>query len=160
MDPGEARTRALADILAAEDTPCPNCGYNLRGLTGDRCPECNQRLEIAVRLAEDRLCMLIFTIITLCIGSAPLLCLLMIAVIAFSSSRGRMTGSELWWIVLIPGIFGPLLGVGAGFLASARGRRWFRRLPDGQADALSIASALTVILLAVAYFSKMIHEIG
>jgi len=35
-DPPSRRSVHLAD----RDTPCAACGYNLRGLTGDRCPEC------------------------------------------------------------------------------------------------------------------------
>ncbi len=29
----------------AQDIFCQDCGYNLRGLTGDRCPECGRSLE-------------------------------------------------------------------------------------------------------------------
>ena len=25
---------------SADDLYCPDCGYNLRGITSDRCPEC------------------------------------------------------------------------------------------------------------------------
>ena len=28
--------------LITEDIDCPNCGYNLRGLTSDRCPRDNE----------------------------------------------------------------------------------------------------------------------
>ncbi|MGH7133441.1 MAG: hypothetical protein ACREJO_16035 [Phycisphaerales bacterium] len=41
--------------LADRDVPCPSCSYSLRALTTDRCPECNQQLVLAVRLAEPRL---------------------------------------------------------------------------------------------------------
>ena len=41
--------------LADRDVPCPSCHYSLRALTTDRCPECNQQLVLAVRLAEPRL---------------------------------------------------------------------------------------------------------
>jgi hypothetical protein len=32
----------LRDNLADRDSPCPGCGYSLRGLTGDTCPECGK----------------------------------------------------------------------------------------------------------------------
>ena len=36
----------LTEYLASRDEACPGCGYNLRGLVGDRCPECNQQLRV------------------------------------------------------------------------------------------------------------------
>ncbi len=45
----------LRDYLATRDVPCPACGYNLRGLTSGRCPECNLEVVLTVRLAEPRL---------------------------------------------------------------------------------------------------------
>ena len=39
--------------LDGRDVPCPKCGYNLRGTTGDACPECGLKivLEVAGRRA-------------------------------------------------------------------------------------------------------------
>ena len=34
--------------LAERDEACPGCGYNLRGLSGERCPECARELVLAV----------------------------------------------------------------------------------------------------------------
>lgn len=53
--PTEPRRAALARHLAEFDESCPSCGYSLRALTGDRCPECNQGLVLRVGLAEPRL---------------------------------------------------------------------------------------------------------
>lgn len=36
----------LRDFLAAHDAPCPNCGYNLRGIATSTCPECNRSLQL------------------------------------------------------------------------------------------------------------------
>lgn len=46
---------ALRDYLATHDDPCPSCGYCLRGLTTDVCPECRERLVLCVRPAETKL---------------------------------------------------------------------------------------------------------
>jgi hypothetical protein len=40
--------RGLRHYLAQYDAPCPGCGYNLRGLTGDTCPECGDALRLGV----------------------------------------------------------------------------------------------------------------
>ncbi len=34
--------------LAGRDLPCPRCGYNLRGLGGDGCPECGLQFAPAI----------------------------------------------------------------------------------------------------------------
>src|SRR6267154_1944148 len=56
MDESATPTREeqLRLYLAEHDEPCPGCAYNLRGLTGTRCPECNQELAMRVGLAKPR----------------------------------------------------------------------------------------------------------
>lgn len=41
--PGDI-AKALCEHLKAHDHPCPSCGYNLRGISSDVCPECGLRL--------------------------------------------------------------------------------------------------------------------
>lgn len=64
----EAHDPFLVQYLAERDTPCPGCGYNLRGLEQDRCPECGERLELRIGLAEARLAQFIGGLIGLAAG--------------------------------------------------------------------------------------------
>ena len=43
-----------SETLIEHDLPCPNCGYNLRGLPGEiaECPECGRRWDAALLLAN------------------------------------------------------------------------------------------------------------
>lgn len=38
----------LVTFLATRDVECPSCRFNLRGLTTNRCPECNALLQLTV----------------------------------------------------------------------------------------------------------------
>ena len=44
----EEEARLLAAFLETRDVKCPLCGYNLRGLTSGRCPECGEGLRLQV----------------------------------------------------------------------------------------------------------------
>lgn len=61
----ERHADLLLELLAREDVACPNCGYNLRGLTSDRCPECHQALTVRVALTEPTLAPFLFGLIGL-----------------------------------------------------------------------------------------------
>jgi hypothetical protein len=58
----------LINYLANRDTPCPLCGYNLRGLQRAACPECNQVLVLRVDLAEHFVRAFVFAIVGLGAG--------------------------------------------------------------------------------------------
>jgi hypothetical protein len=55
----------VAHLLAyvrERDVPCPLCGYNLRDLTGPRCPECRHDLVLAVGVTRPHFLWLLVTI--------------------------------------------------------------------------------------------------
>jgi len=59
----------LRQFLAFRDVPCPVCGYNLRDLLGDRCPECGDQLLLRVNTVEPRLAAVTTGLIGLSIGT-------------------------------------------------------------------------------------------
>ena len=101
----------LATYLAERDDACPGCGYNLRGLTGTRCPECNQELRLQVGLSDAHLTWFIFGLVG--IGMSLGFCALLLAWVAFmityrSGGPQRrdillltagviVAGALLWW---------------------------------------------------------------
>jgi len=46
---GAAHSFGLSEFLADRDVPCPGCGYNLRGVATDKCPECGAVLELEIK---------------------------------------------------------------------------------------------------------------
>lgn len=46
--PGSLLTSLLTSFLAERDAPCPGCGYNLRGNTDGRCPECGATITLGI----------------------------------------------------------------------------------------------------------------
>jgi hypothetical protein len=58
----------LIEFLSRNDAPCPRCGYSLRNLTADRCPECGDRLRLQVGLVEPRLGAFIASLIACGLG--------------------------------------------------------------------------------------------
>ena len=95
----------LVRFLAERDVPCPGCTYNLRGLTSDRCPECNQPLTLSVRLVDPKMGAFLFAVIG--IGMALGFCtlVLMWGLIQGAPKRelvplwiGTGVGSVLLWL--------------------------------------------------------------
>ena len=59
----------LRQFLHGRDVTCPGCRYNLRDLTGDRCPECGQAIVLHLQLAEPRQAALLTGLIGLSAGA-------------------------------------------------------------------------------------------
>ena len=59
----------LGRFLHGRDVACPGCGYNLRDLPGDRCPECGQEIVLHLQLAEPRQAALLAGLIGLSAGA-------------------------------------------------------------------------------------------
>lgn len=119
-------TAALRDYLAHRDVPCPGCGYNLRGLGGAACPECNQTLELTVRLTEGRIGQLILAIVGLAIGAGAGGLLLLVVIIVSLAKSDFPRGSAGFLLIWLPAMAAGCLGPPLLWLCARRGRAWFR----------------------------------
>lgn len=114
----------LRSFLEHADVPCPGCGYNLRGLQTDHCPECRQELTLRVTLAEPKLGPWITGLVGLSCGIGfNGLILSAWFVMSQFSARGRSIPRE----VLLAGVF-PLILLAALLAAWIRWGSALRRL--------------------------------
>ncbi|RMH12931.1 MAG: hypothetical protein D6695_05405 [Planctomycetota bacterium] len=99
----------LRKYLADQDTPCPGCSYNLRGLQSNHCPECGEALVLRVGLAEPNLAAFLAGLIGLAAGVGfhgfLLLWVLYMAVSQFSILWAQMLPSFVGLMVGLVGLF-------------------------------------------------------
>ena len=118
----------LQSFLADRDEPCPNCRYNLRGLTGNVCPECQQELSLRVGMTDTAWKSLVTTIVGLTFGGGAF-CAVLIAVLVTNVVYGESGGlSRFKWFVYYPLTVAIVFGTSIVLLTRLGGRRWFRSL--------------------------------
>ncbi|MBP7748076.1 MAG: hypothetical protein KA383_18330 [Phycisphaerae bacterium] len=118
------RATLLTQFLAGHDTPCPVCRYNLRDLTGDRCPECGAPLQLSVGSMQAR-----FGVFLL--AKTPLLMTLALALAIYGICLGEGLPPTHLWSVWATMFLGPLEGLAAVWLYRKR-VGFMRRRPAGQ----------------------------
>lgn len=129
----------LRQFLAERDALCPNCGYNLRGLTGDRCPECNEPLVLKVGLSEPKLAEWMVGLVGVGMSTGFCLIVLLWGIVAHFQ-RGGVRRDEL-----IPLVVGALLGAVLLLYWGRFGRRTLSRIgPNGRWPLVIILIALGV----------------
>ena len=84
--------------MADRDEPCPRCGYNLRMLAGDRCPECGDALVLRVGLAEPRMAGSMALVAACCLGAGG--SALFIAVAVSAAPRDCWQDTPAAWALL------------------------------------------------------------
>lgn len=99
----------LKEYLAARDVACPGCGYNLRGLTTGRCPECAEHLELRVASHDPRPGAFIAGIVALASGAGFSGLLLVYALVRIALSGGRNVLPGFLIIVSINAVIETLL---------------------------------------------------
>lgn len=128
----------LKTYLAERDVACPACGYNLRGLASEACPECRQPLRLEVMLERPITKAWFATIIPLWIvGGGSTIAMLIVFLVAGGKIirdllrlfRGRGGDEFLWMLIVYPTIVAIVLTPAAWQLSRAKGRRWFATTP-------------------------------
>jgi len=147
-----AEADLLREFLAGRDVSCPACGYNLRDLVGDVCPECGDRIKLSVRLTEPRQASLIAGLIALSAGAGMNVLLLIYAIIVTLFLRSM--GGELGKFVTINIVEGTVMGV--MLLAWVHEWNRVRRLPPTQRWGL-VSCCCAATLIDVVVFTVVIH---
>jgi hypothetical protein len=111
----------LIRYLADREEPCPNCDYNLRGLTGGTCPECGLELMLRVGLVEPRLALWLAGLVPLAM-TFGLGSLMLAVAVAYSAMRRGGPDGAFW-----PYFIGMSIVSGLALLIWMRGRSRFRR---------------------------------
>lgn len=80
----------LRAFLADQSAECPGCKYDLRGLMGKQCPECNQELQLRVGLVEPKMRLWLTGLVVLAagVGFSGLLLLYLLVSIMFRPGGG------------------------------------------------------------------------
>jgi len=136
----------LAAFLAERDAPCPGCGYNLRGLTTGRCPECDRELTLEIRLVEPRLGPWVAAVVgaSVMAGFHTLLACYFLWMSVVRTFGPRI--SEVWPLF----IFSPL---GFGLLAVlVRRRRAYTGLSWAGGALIAAGVVLAAVVSAVVFF--------
>lgn len=55
QNPANRESELLRLYLAGRNTRCPNCGYDIRDLASDTCPECREWLMLTLRGPEPKM---------------------------------------------------------------------------------------------------------
>lgn len=142
----------LRHFLGGRDVQCPGCGYNLRDLPGDRCPECGQGLALRLQLAEPRLGAMIAGLVGLSAGAGLNGLLLIYLAMQVLVLRRVDTASGMGTFLVLN--LAGLAVQGSSLAAWLWGWRRIRRLPAPVQRSMAVAAwvmtLLNIILFSVA----------
>jgi hypothetical protein len=137
--------------LAGREEPCPKCGYNLRDLTGDRCPECGDALVLRVQLVEPKLAAMLTGLVGLSAGFG-LNALLLIYFVIVSFLRGPSGGMGTFLVVNSVG----LVAQGAALAWWLRAWSRIRKLP-GRTRWWLAAGCCALSMANIVFFSLLVN---
>jgi hypothetical protein len=144
--PQPAERDWLIEFLHDRDVSCPLCGYNLRKLFSDRCPECGREIRLNVLPVELPLRAWIFTIIPL--GASAGMGVFVLAIIiqeGWPPARMLLLSIPLvYFLISIP-----------LFAALFFGRRIFLAFKPALQGAFASISLILLILALLLFFAGL-----
>jgi hypothetical protein len=114
----------LYQYLQCFDAPCPVCGYNLRQLTCDICPECGRQFRLAIGATQPQFAAFLFFLMPpIMTGGLSLTILASMLADLVRHGGIRIVPIALWGLIALG--FLDLAGV----FVLYRRRSWFLRKP-------------------------------
>ncbi len=138
----------LLQFLDGTDIPCPGCAYNLRGLTGSRCPECGEEVVLQVGMSDPKAVAAILGTIGLAARAGLNGLLVIYALIRISLFNDSFGGLSRFFAILGVG----LVIEGGALLIWLRSWRRIRRLSPTRKSWLVIG-CFALTLLDLLFFS-------
>ena len=86
----------LIAYLRDRDAACPLCGYNLRGLTSSRCPECGRRVRLTIGMVQPYLMAWVTSVVPSCANAGSGLIIATVFALAFLRGERGLGGNEAW----------------------------------------------------------------
>lgn len=123
---GPEQAEHLKSFLSGSDLPCPGCGYNLRGVTGTKCPECAHELVLQIKPPELRLAWFLWGLVVQAgVGGYLIMALLLMGISGGPAQSvflllvclSAVTTGAACWI----GYRGPMTGLSGGARAALAG---------------------------------------
>jgi hypothetical protein len=128
--PAPSHSTPLRDFLATTDAPCPNCGYNLKGLATNTCPECNEGIRLWVTLEHPLPRVWLACVLSLAGVGGFFLLIGLIFIVAAIAEGVPPAGFKRVMMFVLPWTFGLTFAGACAALLRQRGRRWFRARID------------------------------
>lgn len=146
-DKGERHLAMLRAYLSDHWVGCPMCGYELGGLTSDRCPECGERLVLRLFPAEPKMRLWVAGLIALAGGAG-----FHGIVFAWGSVVNLLGDFPPGWVQIFRLSGGGVIDCVALALWLMRGR-WVRRLRLRDRVVLTVGAWVMVGAIAAVSFS-------
>ena len=137
----------LLRYLSERDEACPMCEYNLRGLTGQLCPECGEEIRLRVSLAEPKMGLYLFGLIGWATGlgfGAFVLCYFLFMQFTQRYSPPLVESWSLWLQVTVEG---------AAVWFWIRRGKWIRRRGEGVRRAFAVVAWTVSVAFAITFFA-------
>ena len=151
-DRAQQESELLKQLLALREIPCPVCGYNLRGIESDKCPECGAKLDLRVGSSDLKLGLWIAAIlgVALPLGFGVIMTLLFSYIVFFERLHGAGEENMLGLLLLLTIVE----GVALGLLLRKRKNFWRNTIQYQRTIAtmcIGVSAILTTIVIAVLF---------
>jgi len=140
----------VRDYLKGRTIGCPSCGYNLRDLPGESCPECGLRLQITLNGGQANIGPWMVRVLAIALPLGFVGIFAMTAL--FGAWRSWAWNPQDWYTVGAAGIVCVVYSIGLIAVVRARHRFLERPRREQWMRAFALSGIMAVIQVALMYW--------